>query len=286
MTPLKNLILCSAVLVCHATAQAQTPVQFGRTDTPMIATMPQQRVGEVVFQGTATPVWLVPGPNTAKPQSHVTPVAVSTSQAPVKTPAAQAIAPMENSTPVSSDDWRNRIATLEADIVASQAALVKAKQSLIAATQDEARRAQEQFLTAQRRAEDLKRQAEQAEVAAGNYRKSDPAATKPAPASQEPSLVFELRKSDKTHAAALTRWAEEAKFNLLWEARSTNITFEERYAMPLAEAVHKVVRSLRMAGEDMLMCEYSNRVIRVVPTAATCHINRNIQPNIADGATK
>ena len=283
---MKPLLICAAVWASATTAQAQTAVQFGRSDTPMIATMPQQRVGEVVFQGAATPVWLVPGPNAAKTQPLPAPVVAATAQAPTKAPAANAIAPMENATPVSSDDWRNRIVALEADIVATQAALVKAKQSLIAATQDEARRAQDQFLTAQRRAEHLKRQAEQAEVAAGNFRKPEPAVAKAAAAPQEPSLVFELRKSDKTHAAALTRWAEEAKFNLLWEAQSTNITFEERYAMPLAEAVHKVVRSLRMAGEDMLMCEYSNKVIRVVPTAATCHINRNIQSNVADGANK
>lgn len=276
--------LCAALLaasVSPATA-ADDPAA-----TPQQVNVPRQRVGDLIVQGSVAPAWLVPA--LGAPQVQRPPAVLTPDTAP---PPRSGNAPAAR---MGSSQWRERIEALQAEIETRRGDLAQARESLITAVNDEAKEAQEQYLAAQRRAEDMKRQAERAAALATAARPAPPPApaTVPAasavaasPANAPAEIVFALRKADRTMAAALARWAEEARQPVLWEAKDLPVSFEDSYAMALPDAVFKVVTALNTAGEDLLMCEYRNRVVRVVPSAWTCRINRNIQQNSADGAAK
>lgn len=249
--------------------------------------IPRHRVGDFVVQGTIAPAWVVPAAPAGGGKAPMAAVPPTVQRVSAQVPAADAAAPPVPAR-MGSRQWRDRIAALETEIEARRRELAQARDSLITAVADEARQAQEQYAAAQRHAEDMRLQAERAAALAQASRPAPPApeaATTPVP--KPPELVFTLRESDRTMAAAFTRWGEEAKYHVLWEEREDPpVPFEDTYAMPLPDAVHRVVTALNMAGHRLLMCEYSNRVVRVVPRDATCRVHRNIQTNLADGVAK
>lgn len=258
---------------------------------PQQVNVPRQRVGDMIVQGSIAPAWVVPAAG-ASPPSRV--VAPPTPETP---PPRTSTAPPAR---LSSSQWRERIEALQAEIETRRNDLTQARESLITAVNDEAKQAQDQYLAAQRRAEDMKRQAERAAALASAAQPTLPSVPGPTTTTialasntlavvapvMPADIVFALRKTDRTLAAAMARWAQEAHQPVLWEAKDLPVSFEDSYAMALPEAVFKVVTALNTAGEDLLMCEYRNRVVRVVPSAWTCRVNRNIQTNSADGAAK
>lgn len=267
--------------ICAALAGAMSLAQATDTDAvaPQQIEIPRHRVGDFVVQGAITPAWLLPGPASA-------PAAAAQARA----QPSGAVAPPPSAAPaqparMGNRQWRERIAALEAEVEARKGELGQARESLVTAIAEEARQAQEQYAAAQRHAEEMRRQAERAAAAATAARPGQAPANLPAAA--PPELVFALRKADRTMAAALGRWGEEAGYHVLWEDREDPpVPFEDTYAVPLPDAVHRVVSALNMAGMRLLMCQYSNRVVRVVPLDAGCRVQRNIQSNLADGVAR
>ncbi|MDT8992854.1 TcpQ domain-containing protein [Curvibacter sp. APW13] len=182
----------------------------------------------------------------------------------------------------SSADWKQKVESLTGELESSKLAIIDAQAQMLVAAEEERRAAEEQVAAAQRRLEASKKQAERASAYAASLQpvQTSVVAAKPqevvAPAAiaspATPAPVFTLRRQDRTIPAALTRWAEEAGYTLLWEAREDPASFEETYAKSFPDAVDDVIRDLRLAGRDVRMCEYRNKVVRIVPRAATCKI--------------
>lgn len=263
-----------------------------------------QRVGDIIVQGAVIPTWYIPNgvavavpvgqPNTQPPPSRPLAVAaeasvakptepVSSTPVPVPTKAASTVATSQESPParrLSSAQWRSKIDAIESGIESEQLSLQDAKAQLLAAAQDEQRDALEQVAAANRRLEAAQKQAQRASAFVA------PSSTAPLPVANEaPALPvvaaapvaiapsFVLRRQDRTIPAALTRWAEDAGYQLLWEANEDPIAYEETYSTQFPDAVDAVLRALRLAGRNLRMCEYTNKVVRVVPGTATCKIN-------------
>ncbi len=264
-----------------------------------------QRIGDLVVQSTVTPTWYVPNgvavavpagqPNTSapplRPMVQPTPIATPTTQAevnaPTMTPTAQVttVIVTQQAAPKdtadirkTSSDWKQKVDALAGDLESNKLALVDAQAQLLVTAEEEKRAAEEQVAAAQRRLEATKKQAERATAYAATLQGNSAVPTAAAkPMASEVAVVetiptFTLRRQDRTIPAALTRWSEEAGFTLLWEAKEDPASYEQSYQKAFLDAVDDVIRDLRLAGRDVRMCEYMNKVVRIVARTATCKI--------------
>lgn len=283
-----------------------------------------QRIGDLVVQSTVTPTWYVPNgvavavpagqPNTSNPPSRAASQPPQTAvnaaansgtssgnsqAAPQITTVVvtQQVAPKAPAeTRKSSTDWKQKVETLTDDIESNKLALVDAQAQLLAAAEEEKRAAEEQVAAAQRRLEATRKQAERVTAYATSLQASSAATqsvasgAKPteaevvAPAAPVPTFTLQLQ--DRTIPAALTRWSEEAGYKLLWEAKEDPASYEETYRKPFPDAVDDVIRDLRLAGRDVRMCEYKNKVVRIIPRSANCKITPTPENTVQLGATE
>lgn len=298
-------ITLGAVALCTTSAFAQES-GLPPTKTAVITT---QRVGDLIVQSTVTPTWYVPnGVAVAVPAGQqymmappqrplVQPLPEAQAPAPVQNPAAAPVVSAQVTTvvvaqPTAAKDvpevrkgtsaWKQKVDALAVDLESNKLALVDAQAQLVVSAEEEKRAAEEQVAAALRRLDASKKQAERASAYAAALQGNAPAPTSPAnqkapelvaPVAPEPMSTFTLRRQDRTIPAALTRWSEESGYTLLWEAKEDPASFEETYTKPFPDAVDDVIRALRIAGRDFLMCEYKNKVVRIVPRSATCKIN-------------
>lgn len=285
-----------------------------------------QRIGDLIVQSTVTPTWYVPNgvavavpagqPNTSVPPSRVVnPPPVSVPQAAPN--AAATPGPEQSATQVttvvvsqqlpskdavasrrSSNEWKQKIDALAGDLETNKLALVDAQAQLLVAAEEEKRAAEEQVAAAQRRLDATKKQAERvaayasslqsvpvqpaAQPAAASVKPADVVASAPV----EPTPTFTLRLQDRTIPAALTRWSDEAGYKLLWEAKEDPAAFEETYRKQFPDAVDDVIRDLRLAGRDVRMCEYKNKVVRIIPRSASCKITPTPENAVQLGASE
>lgn len=273
------------------------------------ATVGAQRIGDLVVQGTVTPAWYVPGGVSvsvmATPVQPVPPPRGVVVNQPQQVPQdVQSVEPRR----LSSVEWKQRIDSLTGDIESNQLQLKDASANLITAAETEQRTAENQVLAAQRRLEVSKKMAERVTSYVNKIRNtestanasvgssSQEASAKQASADTQKSVVvtpviatkplptFELRLTDLSIPAALTRWAEESGYSLLWEADDEQIAYEEEYSLSFPDAVDQVIKALRLAGKDLTMCEYTNNLIRIVSRGA-CKINpKSMNESIQLGA--
>lgn len=289
----KLVVIAAAAFACVAAiGQAQTSVG----DPPVrSASVPTQRIGDLVVRGSITPTWYVPNESAgaimaATSPSNIPPVPTRAGTAP------EVQAPLR----LNSREWRERIEFLEGQIQTKQRELSEAKASEILAIHSEQRDAEEQIKRAQALVEQLRAKAvassdlppvvvkaappatmaptatvktaepvtpvNTSTVATVEVTPSAPAALAPVQAVQ----VFQLRRDDRTIASALTRWAEEARYTLLWETDDKPASFDAKYSMSFPDAVHQVVQSLNAVGVDVRMCNYTNQVVRIVPKDIGC----------------
>lgn len=210
---------------------------------------------------------------------------------------------------LNSREWRERIEFLEGQIQNKQRELTEAKASEMVAIQSEQRDAEEQIRRSQALVEQLRAKsiassglqpivvqvappAVMAPVVA--VKAVEPATpsnattvvavevTPPAPVALAPVQavqVFQLRRDDRTIASALTRWAEEARYTLLWETDDRPASFDAKYSMSFPDAVHQVVQSLNAVGVDARMCNYTNQVVRIVPKDIGCVFATSVNKN-------
>lgn len=277
-----------------------SPVIAQETGMPPVKTavIGTQRVGDMLVQSTVTPTWYVPSgvavavpgsaPNLTPPPSRAIAQPQPQAQSPAPSPVAQPVTQMaiqpvardEAEKRKTSTDWKQKIDSIAGDLESKKLALVDAQAQLVVAAEEEKRQADEQVAAAQRRLEASRKQAERAAAYAATLQPSaQPPVAKPtAPVVAPvvvpvPSPVFTLRRQDRTIPAALTRWSEEAGYTLLWETQEDPASFEGTYNKSFADAVGEVVRDLRLAGRDLRMCEYTNKVVRIIPRSAPCQIN-------------
>ena len=269
-----------------------------------------QRIGDLVVQSTVTPTWYVPhGVAVAVPSSAQNlappPLRVATQPQSLAAPLSQGKTVVESNPGIglttesaekriNSNDWKQKIDMLSGQMESNKLALVDAQAQLIVAAQEEKRQAEEQVAAAQRRLESTKKQADRAAAYAASLQPTiqTPAQT-PLPVIQTPLVTplpiptFTLRRQDRTIPAALTRWSEDAGYKLLWEAQEEPASFEGTYNKPFVDAVDDVVRDLRLAGRDLRMCEYTNKVVRIIPRSAPCQLNPSTETKpIQLGATE
>lgn len=268
------------------------------------AAVPTQRIGDLVVRGSIAPTWYVPNESAgavmaAISPSHIPPVPTRAGTEP------EVQAPLR----LNSREWRERIEFLEGQIQAKQRELTEAKASEMVAIHSEQREAEEQIRRSQTLVEQLRAKA----VASSGVppivvQVAQPAAVAPTvvvktaePATQTTATtvvtvevtpkasvalapvqavqVFQLRRDDRTIASALTRWAEEARYTLLWETSDRPASFDAKYSMSFPDAVHQVVQSLNAVGVDARMCNYTNQVVRIVPKDVGCVFATSVNKN-------
>lgn len=269
-----------------------------------------QRIGDLVVQSTVTPTWYVPnGVAVAVPSSVQNlappPSRTATQSNALPRPSSQGTNAAESNPGfslsqdstekrVNSNDWKQKIDMLSGQLESNKLALVDAQAQLIVAAQEEKRQAEEQVAAAQRRLESSRKQADRAAAYAVTLQTNTQTPTPPpSPVVQAPLVAavpaptFTLHRQDRTIPAALTRWSEEAGYKLLWEAQEDPASFEGSYNKPFVDAVDDVLRDLRLAGRDLRMCEYTNKVVRIIPRTAACQLTPSTEnKSIQLGATE
>lgn len=283
---LASLVTASCAAFCQATPIGDPPVRT--------AVIPTQRVGNLVVRGAISPTWNVPAESTggllaANSPSTIPPVPTRAGTEPVTPPPLR----------LNSKEWHERIDFLQGQIEAKQRELSEAQAAEMAAIQSEQREAEEQIRRSQALVEQLRaKQAKQLaltapppveKAVAPEAQPADAAATKglaavPSPAPVTPSLVFQLRRDDRTIGAALTRWAEEAGYGFQWEIGDQPASFAFQSSKEFPDAVDAVIKALNAAGVDAHMCNYTNRVVRIINKDEKCLKDPEQAPTTQAGA--
>ena len=94
--------------------------------------------------------------------------------------------------------------------------------------------------------------------------------TTPLTAPTSPALSWNVTSADHTLSVALTRWANNAGWQLAWQAQRDLPAFRVSYRGSFEEAVESLMRDSQNSDYPLHACLYDNKVVRVLHVTQTC----------------